>query len=98
MKVLFQRTKSLDFHIHYFLGVLAYFVVSRHFIWKSIIEDNAHGKYYRPNFIDSYFKSFLNKLYTSKVIVQSVPKRNVFVKLPFLGSILFQIQKKLQKL
>ena len=53
---------------------------------------------YPPNFIDSCIKSFLNKLYTPKVIVQNVPKRNVFVKLPFLGSTLFQIRKKLQKL
>ena len=46
---------------------------------------------YPPNFIDSCIKSFLNKLYTPKVIVQYVPKRNVFVKLPFLGSTSFQI-------
>ena len=50
---------------------------------------------YPPNFIDSCIKSFLNKLYTPKV---AVPERNVFVKLPFLGSTLFQIRKKLQKL
>ena len=31
-------------------------------------------------------------------MVPNVPKRNVFVKLPFLGSTLFQIRKKLQKL
>ena len=41
-------------------------------------------------------KSFLNKLYTLKVIVQNVPKRNTFVKLSFLGSNSFQIRKKLQ--
>ena len=46
---------------------------------------------YPPNFIDSCIKSFLNKLYTPKVIVQYVPKRNVFVKLPSLGSTSFQI-------
>ena len=47
---------------------------------------------YPLNFIDSYIKSFLNNLYTPKVIVQNVPKRNAF-KLPFLGSTLFQIRK-----
>ena len=31
-------------------------------------------------------------------MVLNVPKRNVFVKLPFLGSTSFQIRKKLQKL
>ena len=53
---------------------------------------------YPLNFTDSCIKSFLNKLYTPKVMVPNVPKRNVFVKLPFLGSTLFQIRKKLQKL
>ena len=33
-----------------------------------------------------------------KVIVQNVPKKNAFVKLPFLGSGSFQIRKRLQKL
>ena len=46
---------------------------------------------YPLNFIDSCIKSFLNKLHTPKVVAPNVPKRNVFVKLPFLGSTLFQI-------
>ena len=53
---------------------------------------------YPLNFIDLCVKSFLNKLYTPEVLVPNVPKRNVFVKLPFLGSTSFQIRKKLQKL
>ena len=52
---------------------------------------------YPPNFTDLLIKSFLKKLYTPKVMVQNVPKRNVF-KLPFLGGTSFRIQKKLQKL
>ena len=47
-------------------------------------------------FVDSCTKSFLNKLYTPKVMVPNIRKRNVFVKLPFLGSASFQIRKKLQ--
>ena len=53
---------------------------------------------YSLNFIDLCINSFLNKLYTPKVFVQNVPKRDVLVKLLFLGSTSFQIQKKLQKL
>ena len=53
---------------------------------------------YPLNFIDSCIKSFLNKLYTHKVVVPNVPKRNVFVKLQILGNTLFQIRKKLQKI
>ena len=37
MKVSFQRTKRGDFYTHYFIGVLAYVVTSRHFILKLII-------------------------------------------------------------
>ena len=53
---------------------------------------------YPFNFIDSCIKSFFNRLYTRKVVLLNVPKRNVFVKLPFLGCTSFQIRKKLQKL
>ena len=48
---------------------------------------------YSPNFIDLCIKSFLNKWYTLKVMVQNVPKRKVFVKLPLLESTSFQIRK-----
>ena len=50
------------------------------------------------SFIDSCIKSLLNKLHLPKVMVPNVPKRNVFVKLQFLGSTSFQIRKNLQKL
>ena len=53
--------------------------------------------HYHPNFIDSCIKSFLDKLYTHKVMVQNVPEKNVFVKLPSLGSTSFKNRKKLQK-
>ena len=99
MKVSFQRTKRGDFYTRYFIEVLAYVVISRHFILKLIIWRLSLSKSSYPlNFIDSCIKSFLNKLYTPKVVVPNVPKRNVFVKLPFLGSTSFQIRKKLQKL
>ena len=97
MKVSFQRTKREDFYAHYFIGVLAYVVTLGHFEidhLKTILIKNN----YPLNFIGSCIKPFLIKLYTPKVVVPNVPKRNVFVKLPFLGSTLFQIRKKLQKL
>ena len=40
-------------------------------------------------------KSFLEKLYTPKVMVPKVPNSNVFVKVPFLGIASFKIRKKL---
>ena len=48
---------------------------------------------YPLNFIDSCIKSFLNKLYTPKVVVPNVPKRNVFVKLLFLGILRFKCER-----
>ena len=36
-KVSFRRTKREDFYTHCFIGVLAYVVISRHLILKSII-------------------------------------------------------------
>ena len=54
--------------------------------------------YYPLDFIDSSIESFLHNLYRPKVIALNVPKINLFVKLPFLGSTSFQIRKKFQKL
>ena len=42
--------------------------------------------------------TFFPVRYTPKVLVPNAPKRNVFVKLPFLGSNSFQIRKKHQKI
>ena len=83
MKVSFQRTKKDNFYRHYFIRVLPY--ISFHFEidhLKTIVVKNN----YASNFIDSCIKSFLNKFYTHKVMVPNVPTRNVFVKLPSLGS------------
>ena len=99
MKVSLQPTKSEDLYTHYFIGVLSYVVISKRFILKLLIWRLSFKKNNYPmNFIDSCIKSFLNKLCTPKVMVPNVPKRNVFVKVPFLGSTSFQIRKKLQKL
>ena len=60
---------------------------------KTILRNNN----YSSNFINLCIKSFLNNLYTPKVIAHNVTKRDVFVKLPFLGSSWFQIWKEFQK-
>ena len=52
----------------------------------------------KNNFIDSCIKSFLNKLYSPKVSVENVPRRDASVRLPFLGSTSIQIVKKPQTL
>ena len=46
--------------------------------------------------LERLFTYLLAFISGSKVMVPNVPKRNVFVQLPFLESTLFQIRKKLQ--
>ena len=92
MKVSFQRTKREIFYTHYFIGILELWCNFKTFHFeinhlKTILIKNN----YPLNFIDSSIKSLLNKLYTQKVVVPNVPKRNIFVKLPFLGSTSFTI-------
>ena len=62
--------------------------------WNCILIKNN----YFSNFIDFCLKSFLNNLYTPKVSAQTIPKRDVLIKLPCLGSTSFHISKKLQKI
>ena len=99
MKVSFQRTKTEDFYTHYFIGILELCCNFKTFHFeidhlKTILIKNN----YPLNFRDSCIKSFLNKLFTPNVVVPNVPKKNIFVKLLFLGSTSFTIWKKLQKL
>ena len=97
MKVSFQRSKTETLHtlLHRSFSICCdsetfYFEID---CLKAILMRNN----YPPNCIVSCIKWFINKLYTPKVLVQNVPKRNVFVKLPFLESTSFQIRKKLKK-
>ena len=99
MKYLFQRTKRGDFYTHYFMRNFSICCGFKTFHFEiNHLKTILMKRNYSLNFIDLCIKSFLNKLYTPKVTVQNVPKRDVFVKLPFLGSTSFQIQRKLQKL
>ena len=91
----YQKTGPLHTSLHrkfsIFCDLKTFYLEINHLM--TILRKNN----YPPSFTDLCIKSFLNKLYISKVIVQNVPDRDVFVKLPFLGSISFQIRKKLQK-
>ena len=100
----FVITKSSLLHTLHTLNTLLRRSFSICCDFKSFHFENDHLKIvliknnYPFVFIDSYIKSFVNKLYTPKVVVPIVPKRNVFVKLLFLGSTSFQFWRKLLKL
>ena len=62
------------------LDRISLYLVNHHYPYKNN---------YTLHLIDLCIKSFFNNLYTSKAMVPNVPKRNVFVKLPLLGSTSF---------
>ena len=96
MKAPFQRIKREDTLLHRSFSICCdskTFHSEIDHLKTILIKSN-----YPLNFIDLCIKSFINELYTPKVIVPNVPKRNVFVKLAILESTSFQIRKKLKKL
>ena len=52
---------------------------------------------YPVNIIDQCIKKFLDKLYTPKQIVLTVPKKELLVVLPFLGKFSLNLRKRLYK-
>ena len=54
--------------------------------------------YYPVNIIDQCMKIFLDKLYVPKQIVPTVPKRELLVVLPYLGTFYLNLRKCLYKL
>ena len=68
--------------------------------WNWSFEDYTHRKelLLELHCIGSRIKSFLNKLYPHRILAANRPKRNVFIKLPFLGGTSLQVRKKVQKL
>ena len=60
---------------------------------KEIIRNNA----YPPKFIDKCIFVFLNKIHREKRLITTVPKKEVNIILPFLGSLSLQIRSRLIK-
>ena len=52
---------------------------------------------YPVNIIDQCIKKFLDKLYVPKQIVPTVPKRELVVVLPYLGTFSLNLRKRLHK-
>ena len=50
---------------------------------------------YTSSFIDSCIKKLLNKLYTPKLIFQTVSKKELFIILPYLGKVSLQTRSRL---
>ena len=99
MKVSFPRTNREDFYTHYFIGALAYVVVSRHFIFeidhlKIILIKTIIPRISKIGVLNHFLKDYIHLNLRFRIYL----KEMFFVALPYLGSTSFQIWKKLQKL
>ena len=44
------------------------------------------GNSFATNLVDKYIKIFLNKQFALKIVEQTVPKKELFIVLPYLGT------------
>ena len=51
---------------------------------------------YPSRIIEQSIKSFLNKLYVPKNVIPTVPKKEIFIILPYLGTMSFNLNQKLR--
>ena len=62
-------------------------------VLKSVLSKNG----FPSALVDSCINSFLNKIFTKKLIVDTVAKKEVFIVLPFLGSTSLKCRTRLMK-
>ena len=62
-------------------------------ILKSIFYKNSYPR----DFIGNCIKEFLNKVLTPKIIVSTVPKKDLMIVLPYLGKSLLQIRTRIDR-
>ena len=60
---------------------------------KTLFKKNG----YKENFFDKCLKKFLDKIYTKKISVYNVPKKDICIVLPFLGKLSLTVRTNLQK-
>ena len=71
-------------------------------VWKIFTEVKLLGSIFKcsnypVNKIDQFINKFLDKLYVSKQIIPTVPKREFLVAVPFLGTFSLNLIKRLYK-
>ena len=55
------------------------------------------GNSFATNLVDKYIKIFLNKQFAQKIVEQTVPKKELFIVLPYLGMFSLCFTTSLQK-
>ena len=64
----------------------------------SFLKKTFRKNKFPTNFIEKIIREFLNKIFINKPIYAHVPKKDIFMSLPFLGHESFLIKKRLNKL
>ena len=64
----------------------------------SFLKKTFRKNKFPTNFIEKVIREFLNKIFEDKIIYAHVPKKEIFMSLPFLGHESFLIKKRLNKL
>ena len=59
---------------------------------REILKKNS----YPSGIIEQFIRSFLNKLHVPKKVIPTVPKRELFIVLPYLGTLSFNLKQKLR--
>ena len=62
-------------------------------ILKSILYRNS----YPCDFVEKYRKEFLDRVLTRKVVVSTMPKKDLIIVLPYLGKLLLQIRARVNR-
>ena len=62
-------------------------------ILKSILYKNSYPR----DFVDKCIKEFLNRVLTRKVVVSTVPKKDLMIVLPYLGKLSLQIRTRINR-
>ena len=62
-------------------------------ILKGILYKNSYPR----DFVDKYIKEFLDRVLTRKVVVSTVPKKDLMIVLPYLGKLLLQIRTRINR-
>ena len=62
-----------------------------------ILKDILYKNSYPRDFVDKCIKEFLDRVLTRKVVVSTVPKKDVMILLPYLGKLSLQIRSRINR-
>ena len=64
---------------------------------KNILKSIWYKNSYPRDFVDKCIKKFLDRVLTQKVVVTTVPKKDLMIVLPYLGKVSLQIRTRINR-